>query len=241
MNTVTIAPADVDSVAVDDYSNPMDAAPWTLEALTALVAEATRRLGLHQDNGQVADAPNARAVRWYQSQGLVRRPQQRGRVGYYGVAQLREIVAIKRLQSQGLALDEVQRRLLGMSDEELRVTAGVPADLEVTAAVVEPVVDVTDEAPAPRGFWHTEAVDAVVDAAVVADTVTVTGPAAEPTGIRIALDHPSGVTVVFPTTRAPTADDVQAILSAVVSQLTARGLLAASTTTPSTSDGTEKP
>jgi DNA-binding transcriptional MerR regulator len=234
VNTVTIAPANVDSVVINDYSNLMDAAPWTLETLTALVAEATRRLGLHQDNGQVADAPNARAVRWYQSQGLVRRPQQRGRVAYYGVAQLREIVAIKRLQSQGLALDEVQRRLLGMSDEELRVTAGVPADLEVTAVVIEP--------PA-RGFWHTEAVDAVVDAAVVADTVTVTGPAAATAvaATRIALDHPAGVTVVFPTTRAPTADDVQAILSAVVSQLTARGLLAASTTTPSTSDGTEKP
>lgn len=234
MNTVTVAIANVDSVEIDDYSNLMDAAPWTLETLTALVAEATRRLGLHQDNGQVADAPNARAVRWYQSQGLVRRPQQRGRVGYYGVAQLREIVAIKRLQSQGLALDEVQQRLLGMSDEELRVTAGVPADLEVAAVVVvDPVID---EVPGRRGFWHDDVVDAAVD-----DTVTVTGPADEPIGTRIALDHPSGVTVVFPTTHAPTADDVQAILSAVVSALTARGLLALSTTTPSKSDGTEKP
>lgn len=213
----------------------MDAAPWTLDVLTDRVAEATRRLGLVQENGQVAVAPNARAIRWYQSQGLIRRPEQRGRVAFYGVAHLREIVAIKRLQSQGLNLEAVQQRLVGASDDDVCAIAGVPAELEAVDADTV-VVDEVAAAPARRSFWGDDTADVVADAAAV----VVTGPADDAAPTRIALDHPSGVTVVFPTTHAPTADDVQAILSAVVSTLTARGLLAV-ITTPSKIDGTEKP
>jgi DNA-binding transcriptional MerR regulator len=198
----------------------MDAAanPWTLEELTRRVAEATHRLGLLQENGQVADVPNARAIRWYTSTGLLRRPQQRGRVAFYGPAHLRELVAIKRLQAQGLTLDQVQQQLLGKSDDEVCALAGVPADVEaVAAAVVE---------GGGRSFWS----DDVADAAV-AGAVEVTGDAGAGDVVvgaaRAAFDHPCGVTVVLPATaRTPTADDVQAILSAVVSTLTARGLLA---------------
>ncbi len=230
VNTVTIARADVDSVGIDVYSNSMDAAaPWTLDELTSRVADATQRLGLLQANGQVADVPNARAIRWYTSTGLVRRPQQRGRVAFYGPAHLREIVAIKRLQSQGLTLEQVQQQLLGKSDDDVRVIAGVPDDLE--AAVV--VADV----PA-RSFWAAEVADAVFSDALdvtglpePADVAaaSVTAPA---DATRVALADPSGVTVVLPTTtRTPTADDVQAILSAVVETLVARGLLASSSAT----------
>ncbi len=206
----------------------MDAeAPWTLDELTARVAVAIDRLGLLQPNGQVAEAPNARAVRWYQSTGLVRRPQQRGRVAYYGPAHLRELVAIKRLQSNGLTLEQVQQQLLSQGDDAVTVLADVPADLEDIAPAP---ASSTAAAPRPRSFWSEDVIDPVVDSA---QPLTVSAPRPAPSLLheRIALDHPAGVTVVFPTRRAPTADDVQAILSVVVDQLIARGLLAKSPVT----------
>lgn len=215
----------------------MDAAPWTLEELTRRVADATQRLGLSQVNGQVADVPNARAIRWYTSTGLVRRPQQRGRVAYYGKAHLRELVAIKRLQSQGLTLEQVQQQLLGKSDDDVRVLAGVPDDVEADTAV-DVDADAGRVGGDVRSFWAAEVADAVFSGALdvtgLPEPAAVTAPAGE---TRVAVTDPSsGVTVVLPTTTRPaTADDVQAILSAVVSTLVARGLLASSSapdTTP---------
>ena len=188
--------------------------PWTLEELSARVATATQRLGLLQSNGQVADAPNARAIRWYQSTGLVSRPQQRGRVAFYGPQHLLQLVAIKRLQASGLALDEIQQQLLGKDDDAVSLIAALPADLEDVLAVAAAPAAVVG-----RSFWSADVADADV-----APAPTVTTPALG--GSRLALDHPWGVTVVFPSTHPPTADDVQAILSAAIEQLTARGLLA---------------
>jgi DNA-binding transcriptional MerR regulator len=191
----------------------MQPAPWTLEQLSARVADATQRLGLLQSNGQVADAPNARAIRWYQSTGLVSRPEQRGRVAYYGPRHLFQLVAIKRLQATGKTLDEVQQDLLGKNDDDVRLLAAVPEDIASVA--------VTVEAPAApqRSFWSDDVVDA--------DLPSLPSEP-EPALQRLALDHPGGVTLVFPSARTPTPEDVQTILSVVVDQLIARGLLAVS-------------
>ena len=127
--------------------------------------------------------------------------------------------------AQKLDRVQVQQQLQGRSDDDVRVLAGVPADLEAVAVV--------DAAPVARSFWSADAADADVSAAVV-----VTGDAPDDGDVsavkeRRAYEHVSGVTVVLPgTTRAPTADDVQAILSAVVSTMVARGLLATSSDTP---------
>ncbi|MDP2344739.1 MAG: MerR family transcriptional regulator [Deltaproteobacteria bacterium] len=197
-------------------------APWTLEQLSARVADATQRLGLLQSNGQVADAPNARAIRWYQSTGLVSRPQQRGRVAYYGPAHLFQLVAIKRLQASGKTLDDVQHDLLGKDDDAVRLLAAVPEDIAaaVTATVAVTVETTRSEA---RSFWSDDVAD--VDVAASPLPVSESEPVPDPAG-RLALDHPCGVTLVFPSARTPTPEDVQAILSVVVDQLTARGLLA---------------
>ena len=102
--------------------------PWTLDELTRRVDDVLRRDHVRQDNGQVAQAPNARTVRWYQSTGLLRRPDQRGRVAYYGPAHLAELVAIKRLQAEGLSLADVEGRLRGLDDATLFELAALPAD-----------------------------------------------------------------------------------------------------------------
>ena len=206
---------------VDVYSICMQPlAPWTLDELSSRVAVATHRLGLLQSNGQIADAPNARAIRWYQSTGLVSRPQQRGRTAWYGPQHLLQLVAIKRLQATGKTLEEIQQELLGKDDDDIRLLAALPDELlEAAATSVDPQPE-----GEVRSFWSADVADADVSAPSI--------EAAPEAVVRIALDHPCGVTLVFPSARTPTPDDVQAILSAVVDQLTARGLLAVDVTAP---------
>jgi DNA-binding transcriptional MerR regulator len=202
----------------------MDAArcPWTLDELSHRVAEATRRLGVLQHNGQVAEAPNGRTIRWYQSIGLVSRPEQRGRVAFYGVDHLRELVAIKRLQAQGLALGDVQAQLLGLHDDAVRALADVPVDLEVVA------VDVAAAPIARRGFWAEDVADVVVDSVPVVVTGGVDEDVPVASAERVAVvDVDAGVSIILPAlSRALTSDDRAAMVAAVVATLTARGLRA---------------
>lgn len=103
---------------------------YDLEALSAAVERELARLGVAQADGRVAAAPDARAVRFYQGLGLVDRPAIHDRRAVYGERQLRQLVAIKLLQSRGLALAEIQRRLYGLSPAELEqliAAAATPA------------------------------------------------------------------------------------------------------------------
>jgi DNA-binding transcriptional MerR regulator len=110
-----------------------------LEALSAAVGQELARLGVAQADGRVAAAPDARSVRFYQGLGLVDRPALRGRRAIYGERQLRQLVAIKLLQSRGLALAEIQRRLYGLAPSELEqliAAAAPPAPAVAASAAV---------------------------------------------------------------------------------------------------------
>lgn len=77
-------------------------------------------------SGRIRDLPDARTVRWYQTRGMVDRPAAfRGRVALYGRRHLLQLAAIKKLQSSGFSLSDVQRGLAGRSDAELARSAGV--------------------------------------------------------------------------------------------------------------------
>jgi DNA-binding transcriptional MerR regulator len=122
--------------------------PWTLHELTERVAAAVARLDLVPANGQVADVPNARTIRWYQTIGLLARPEQRGRTAYYGPSHLRQLVAIKRLQAQGLPLATIQHALLGRTEAEIAAIASVPEEPAPRFWAEE--VALPEEPPAPR-------------------------------------------------------------------------------------------
>src|SRR3954452_105990 len=114
---MTVSLNRVDSVVVRDDAVCMDGTPqWSLDELVHRVGlaleEATRSGGYPgAPNGRVRDVPDQRVIRWYTSTGLVDRPAGgRGRGARYGVRQLRQLVAIKRLQAQGLPLAEIQAR-----------------------------------------------------------------------------------------------------------------------------------
>lgn len=126
-------------------------ASWTLDELVERVAAALATVAYPgSPNGRVRELPDRRAVRWYATTGLVDRPLMQGRTAIYGSRHLLQIVAVKRLQAQGLSLAEIQAELAGATDETLRRIADVPDDLGTTAAQKPP----TPTRPVRRNrFW----------------------------------------------------------------------------------------
>src|SRR6516225_5681107 len=103
--------------------------PWTLDELCAQVALALAVNYTGTNNGRVRDVPDRRTVRYYTTLGLIDRPAaMRGRVALYGRRHLLQLAAIKRLQSRGLSLTEVQSRLLGLTSGALEELAELPSD-----------------------------------------------------------------------------------------------------------------
>nr|BFE66448.1 hypothetical protein GCM10020063_109740 [Dactylosporangium thailandense] len=122
----------------------MTAQEWTLDELIGRVADQlddTAYAGA--PNGRVRDVPDARAVRWYTTIGLVDRPVMRGRTAWYGPRHLAQLVAIKRRQSQGFKIAEIQAELAEVPDEVLQRIAEL-TDTTTTNA---------KSTAAPRRFW----------------------------------------------------------------------------------------
>ena len=71
---------------------------------------------------RIRDVPNARVLRYYQSNGLIGRPlRYDGRRARYGFGHLVQAVAVKVLQREGLSLAQVQEALAGRSADEIAV------------------------------------------------------------------------------------------------------------------------
>jgi DNA-binding transcriptional MerR regulator len=103
---------------------------WTIGELSAQAALALSVGYDGQGNGQVREVPDLRTIRYYTTLGLVDRPTaMQGRTALYGRRHLLQLVAIKRLQARGRTLAELQRELLGRTDEELAALAQLPVVL----------------------------------------------------------------------------------------------------------------
>jgi len=104
---------------------------WTLEELADRAARALVDAEVRVANGRITGVPDGRLIRWYATIGLVDRPLiGSGRVARYGVRHLLQLVAVKRLQAQGLPLAEIQHRLAGATDATLRRIAALPPSLD---------------------------------------------------------------------------------------------------------------
>jgi DNA-binding transcriptional MerR regulator len=102
---------------------------WTIDELGSQVALALAENYNGTANGRVRAVPDLRTIRYYTTIGLLDRPaEMRGRTALYGRRHLLQLVAIKRLQARGLALAEIQRQLLGLSDTALAELAHLPAN-----------------------------------------------------------------------------------------------------------------
>ena len=100
---------------------------WTLSELQER-AEAALKMDYEEPmNRQASSIPNERALRYYTTIGLLDRPaEMRGRTALYTWRHLLQVVAIKRLQAQGLSLVDVQQRLSGRPDSALAAIARLP-------------------------------------------------------------------------------------------------------------------
>lgn len=112
---------------------------WTLDQLAERV-DAALSVGYDgQASGRVRDVPDQRAIRYYTTLGLVDRPvARRGSTALYGRRHLLQLVAIKKLQSRGLALARVQAELAGATQQQLERIAQLPRPEQSVASPVPP-------------------------------------------------------------------------------------------------------
>ncbi|WP_328989008.1 helix-turn-helix domain-containing protein [Kribbella sp. NBC_01245] len=203
---------------------------WTLDQLTELVGTALAVDYPGQVNGRVRAVPDRRAIRWYSTIGLVDRPaEMRGRTALYGRRHLLQLVAIKRLQSQGRALAEIQAELAGATDRTLSTIAALPTAPSAAAGLPTPTPrPATAPAPAREREREPELESAAqplrAQAAELAperarfwtDRPTVAD--ADGTALVTAIRLSDGVTVVLDTTDVPpthlTAEQLSALRAA---------------------------
>jgi hypothetical protein len=130
---------------------------WTIDELGAQVALALAEGYAGQANGQVRDVPDRRSIRYYTTLGLIDRPAvMRGRTALYGQKHLLQLVAIKRLQTRGLTLAEIQRELVGLPISALRKLAKVAASSVKASPETPAAEDSSAEERRPRGNFWTE-------------------------------------------------------------------------------------
>jgi DNA-binding transcriptional MerR regulator len=187
---------------------------WTLDELVRRSAEALAAEYSGAPNGRVRDLPDARAIRWYTTTGLVDRPLGlRGRTALYGPRHLLQLVALKRRQAQGRTLAEIQAELAGATDEALTAVARVPERL------LTPDGAQADDEPARPRFWTAKPVSSTPETVPTLKHQ----PHASPVG-GVALR--GGAILVLPAT--PTDADRAAIAAAaepLLALLDNRGLL----------------
>ena len=154
-------------------------------------------------NGQIRAVPDERTVRYYGTIGLLDKPAaMRGRTALYARKHLAQVVAIKRMQSLGKSLAEIQALWPTMDDETLGRMAGIAVASAPSRA-------------ARRDFWKSTPAPLP---AVSSPPPTASPRAPEPqvadAELRIALAPNVVLTIALPDNAALTSADVRAIRAA---------------------------
>ncbi|MFI0416993.1 helix-turn-helix domain-containing protein [Spongiactinospora sp. 9N601] len=176
-------------------------------------------------NGRVREVPGARLIRWYTTIGLVDPPlTRRGRIALYGRRHLLQLVAIKRLQADGLSIAEIQTRLAGATDAHLATVAQVPRPQADEPEGPSPRPAPPEPAKARSRFWAAPPFPAPAPSPTPPE---LDGQAAGMVhGVRLAY----GVTVLLDGAgRTPAPSDLAAITAAaapLLAVLAERGLIA---------------
>ncbi len=151
---------------------------WDLDGLNEQVRHALAVDYVPAASARVRAVPDRRTIRYYTTLGLIdRAAEMRGRTAYYSLRHLRQLVAVKRLQADGLTLSQVQQKLAGLSDDALASIAKLPeSDSPPVQSTAKPPV-----APSRRSsFWQDAPVEVPTPAPVA------TSPSTQPfTGVPL--------------------------------------------------------
>ncbi|MER7500009.1 MerR family transcriptional regulator [Nonomuraea pusilla] len=230
---------------------------WTIGELAERAAEALRDGGAPAGapvSGRVRDVPGERLIRWYTTIGLVDPPlARRGRVALYGRRHLLQLVAVKRLQAAGRSIAEIQAALAGAPDAALEAAADLAAP-SAPAAFGQATPPVPAPAPLGQEASPAPAARSGLDSASPGRfwTRRPAGPGAENgagrpggpgagdggraasangalprEGLVFGIRLGDGVRLVLDAARAPSEEDVQAVLAAagpLLAVLDERGL-----------------
>ena len=172
------------------YRNLAVGVDGLVTAAGTLLAEA----GPAQSDGRVTTLPDARAVRYYQTLGLVSRPlRYDGRQAVYGYRHLLELLALKLLQARRTPLGLIQQALAGTTTATLEAAVVDGLGLApATSSAVAAALDITqrpDSAPDRRAWAAEEVWPGVV---VTVDPVRVAEPAAVLRAIRACVREQQG-------------------------------------------------
>src|SRR5678815_1819395 len=124
---------------------------WTLSELVEQTATRLAALPAPK-NGQVRAVPDERTIRYYATIGLLERPAaMRGRTALYGKRHLAQVVAIKRMQTAGKSLAEIQAILATIDNATLSRMSGValPQDRKAPPRAEFWRAPAAEPAPAP--------------------------------------------------------------------------------------------
>lgn len=100
---------------------------FRIHELAVLVERAVSAQGTVPSSGRIRATPDVRTLRYYTTIGLLDGPLElRGRTAFYGRRHVWQLVAIKRLQADGLPLHDIQHRLVGLENRELSRLAALP-------------------------------------------------------------------------------------------------------------------
>jgi DNA-binding transcriptional MerR regulator len=210
-------------------------ASWTIRELREQVEEQLAGEDAPA-NGQVRAVPDERSIRYYTTVGLLDRPALRGRTALYGARHLAQLVAIKRYQSEGRTLAEIQQMLPAMDDHALARFTGI-------ALATKP-----PRAASRRDFWREPELE-VAPAETETETETDSETDSEPRAPELRAPEPvptaasatftqcleltlaPGVRLALTTARPATDADATALLSAaqpLLAELLRRHLLTSS-------------
>jgi DNA-binding transcriptional MerR regulator len=183
---------------------------WPIAELVGYVETCLAEVPHASKNGQVRAVPDERTVRYYGTIGLLDKPNaMRGRTALYGRKHVAQILAIKRLQSDGRSLAEIQAVWPQLDDVTLSRMSGV---------------QFPPRAKSRKEFWKDEP-KATNDA--TAPEATPSQPT-QPVELRIELAPGVMLTVAVPDAGIAIAkadiDAIRAAAASVVTELAQRQL-----------------
>ena len=179
---------------------------WTINEL---VEEVERRIAAlpKPQNGQVRAVPDDRTIRYYGTIGLIDRPAaMRGRTALYNRKHVAQVVAIKRLQTMGRSLAEIQALWPTLDDATLSRMSGI----EHAASGSKPRAT-------RKEFWKkapARDVDREVDRGEPATPAVRPAAAARPAELRVELAPNVSLSIAMSDDLAISLADVAAIRAA---------------------------